>query len=242
MGWARAVVANAPSSLRSLAASAAAMLFYRARGSEPEEYQLWYYNTFVWKQTKWLGVTTWKSVSDMWNYQEILSDLKPALVIEFGSNQGGSALYFASVMRQIGAPFKVFSVDVKHSILDPLAVADPDIEFLESSSCEQPVADRIRQLREEFPGPVFAILDSDHKMSHVLGEMKLLRPLMSTGDYLLVEDSILNGHPVLPGWGPGPFEAIEAYEREFPDDYTHDVEREKKFGFTFAPNGFMIRR
>ena len=49
-------------------------------------------------------------------------------------------------------------------------------------------------------------------MNHVLAEMKLLRPLLSAGDYLIVEDSILNGHPVLPGWGPGPYEAIEAYE------------------------------
>ena len=75
----------------------------------------------------------------------------------------------------------------------------------------------------------------------MLAEMKLLRPLLSAGDYLLVEDSTVNGHPVLPGWGPGPYEAIEAYEREFPNDYTHDVDRENKFGFTFAPNGFLIR-
>jgi hypothetical protein len=78
-------------------------------------------------------------------------------------------------------------------------------------------------------------------MNHVLDEMKLLRPLLSAGDYLIVEDSTLNGHPVLPGWGPGPYEAIEAYEHEFPNDYTHDVARENKFGWTFAPNGFLIR-
>ena len=50
----------------------------------------------------------------------------------------------------------------------------------------------------------FAILDSDHSMDHVLAETKLVRPLLAAGDYLLVEDSSVNGHPVLPGWGPGP--------------------------------------
>jgi cephalosporin hydroxylase len=38
------------------------------------------------------------------------------------------------------------------------------------------------------------------------------------------------------------YDAIEAYEQEFPNGYTHDRGRENKFGWTFAPNGFLIRR
>src|SRR5215468_9899803 len=98
-------------SVRSLANSARSIFFYQPTGTEPEEYHRWYYNTFVWRKTTWMGVTTWKSVSDMWNYQEILSELKPSLVIEFGTNQGGSALFFSTIMKQIGQPFKVLSVD-----------------------------------------------------------------------------------------------------------------------------------
>jgi cephalosporin hydroxylase len=216
-------------------------LLYRSNGSEPEEYSKWYFNNLVWQDTTWMGVETYKSPCDMWNYQEILSHLKPSLVIEFGSAFGGSALYWASVMRQIGQPFKVLSVDISHELLRPEARRDPDVEFYESSSTAPEVAERIRQLREEYPGKVWAILDSDHSMEHVLGEMKLLRPLLKTGDYLVVEDSLLNGHPVAPEWGPGPYEAIEAYEKEFPDDYTHDTARENKFGWSFAPYGFLIR-
>jgi cephalosporin hydroxylase len=227
--------------VRSLVNSAWSVFVYQPRGDEGEEYHKWYYNTFVWQKTSWMGVTTWKSVSDMWNYQEILTELKPSLVIEFGSNQGGSALFFASAMRQLGNPFKVFSVDIDHKPLAAAARRDPDILFMESSSTDPSVAEQIQRLKEEYPGPIFAILDSDHTKDHVLGEMKLLRPLLKTGDYLVVEDSTVNGHPVLPGWGPGPYEAIEAYESEFPDDYRHDTERETKFGFTFAPYGFLIR-
>jgi cephalosporin hydroxylase len=188
-----------------------------------------------------MGVAVQKSVSDLFNYQEILFELKPSLVIEFGTNHGGSALYFANVMRQIGKPFKVLSVDISHFNLEPAARLDPDVLFVESSSTDPAVAERILSLRTEFPGKVFAILDSDHSKDHVLAEMKLLRPILSKGDYLLVEDSMLNGHPVVPLWGPGPYEAIEAYEQDFPDDYTHDVERENKFGWTQAPNGYLIR-
>jgi cephalosporin hydroxylase len=216
-------------------------LFYRSTGSEAEEYSKWYFNNLIWQDTTWMGVETYKSPADMWNYQEVLVDLKPSLVIEFGTAFGGSALYWASVMRQIGEPFKVFSVDIDHKLLRPRARQDPDIEFVESSSAAPEIADRIRQLRKEYPGKVFAILDSDHSMDHVLAEMKLLRPILTTGDYLIVEDSLLNGHPVAPEWGPGPYEAIEAYEREYPDDYTHDTARETKFGWSFAPYGYMIR-
>ncbi|AQT79168.1 rhamnosyl O-methyltransferase [Mycolicibacterium litorale] len=228
-------------SVRSFANSVRSLFFYQPTGSEPEEYLKWYFNTFVWKKTTWLGITAWKSVSDMWNYQEIIFDLKPSVIIEFGTNQGGSSLFFADIMRKIGQPFKIISVDITHKALHPSAASDPDVIFIESSSTAPAIADRIRELRAEYPGKVFAILDSDHTMGHVLDEMKLLRPLLTAGDYLIVEDSMLNGYPVLPGWGPGPYEAIEAYEKEFPNDYTHDVERENKFGFTFAPNGFMIR-
>ncbi len=215
--------------------------FYHASGSEGLEYHKWYYNTEVWQTTSWMGVPVQKSVCDLFNYQEILFDLKPSLVVEFGTNYGGSALYFANVMRQIGQPFKVLSVDVSHYNLDPAARGDSDVLFVESSSTAPEIAERIQNLRSEYPGKVFAILDSDHSRDHVLAEMKLLRPILSTGDYLLVEDSMLNGHPVVPLWGPGPYEAIEAYEREFPDDYTHDRARETKFGWTQAPNGYLIR-
>jgi cephalosporin hydroxylase len=226
---------------RRLASGVLAPFLYQAAGSEAEEYHKWYYNTNVWKKTTWMGIDTWKSASDMWNYQEILVDLKPSLVIEFGTNQGGSALFFASVMRQIGQPFKVFSVDVTHRPLNPAARQDPDILFVESRSTVPAIAEHIQRLKAEFPGKIFTILDSNHAMNHVLAEMKLLRPLLSAGDYLIVEDSMLNGHPNLPGWGPGPYEAIEAYEQEFPNDYTHDFERENKFGWTFAPYGFLTR-
>jgi cephalosporin hydroxylase len=215
--------------------------FYQPTGSESVEYHKWYFNTLVWQNTTWMGVDCYKSASDMWNYQEILFKLKPSLVIEFGSFRGGSALFFANVMRQIGKPFKLLSVDINHGRLDPAARRDSDILFVESSSTVPAVTELIQKLKNEAPGKMFVILDSDHTKDHVLAEMKLLRPLLSAGDYLIVEDSMLNGHPVLPAFGPGPYEAIEAYEREFPGDYTHDTARENKFGWTQAPNGFLIR-
>ena len=98
------------------------------------------------------------------------------------------------------------------------------------------------RLDEQLPGPIFAILDSDHSKSHVLAEMMNLRPVLAPGDYLVVEDSNVNGHPVRPFFGPGPYEAVREYFRRFPSDYERDAERAAKFGFSFAPAGFLRRR
>ncbi|HZE81478.1 MAG TPA: CmcI family methyltransferase [Candidatus Polarisedimenticolia bacterium] len=205
-------------------------------------YHLWYYNTGVWQQTTWMGVQTYKSPMDMWNYQEILVSLQPSVVIEFGTWHGGSALFFSSVMQQIGLPYVVVSVDITASRISERTKVDPNIQLLTMSSASPEVRQSVKTLRQKFPGPAFAILDSDHSRQHVLAEMLNLRDILVTGDYLVVEDSNINGHPVAKSFGPGPYEAIQEYFRMFPQDYDHDFDRERKFGFSFAPNGFLHRR
>lgn len=207
-----------------------------------ERYHRWYYDTEVWQGVQFMGVPCYKSVSDMWNYQEILAELKPVLIVEFGTRFGGSALYFSVIGRAINPALRVLSVDISHEDVHPQAFADSAIHLMTASSTDPSVATNIRHLRQVYPGKIFFILDSDHRKDHVLGEMELLRPLMQPGDYLVVEDGNINGNPVLPGWGEGPFEAIQEYISRYPDDYRHDSEREAKFGFTFAPGGFLIKR
>lgn len=208
----------------------------------PVDYHIWYYGTGVWKSTSWLGVRAFKSVSDMWNYQEIIVDLRPRLVVEFGTKYGGSALFFASVLDELGGDYRILTVDTVAGSIDDRAVRHPHIEVMTESSTAPATARRIAELKDSHPGPVFAILDSDHSADHVAAELALITPLLEAGDYLVVEDSNINGHPVLPEYGPGPFEAIERFLAANPDSYRRDDAREAKFGFTFAPGGFLIRR
>lgn len=163
-------------------------------------------------------------------------------MIEFGTCYGGSALFFTAVMRQIGNRFKLLSVDIDASNISEQTQRDPDIELLTMSSVDPRVVERIASLRREYPGPTFAILDSDHTEGHVLAELKSLRGVLVSGDYMVVEDSNVNGHPVYPSHGPGPFEAMQKYLSEYPNDYKFDDTREAKFGFSFATKGFLIWR
>lgn len=205
------------------------------------EYHKWYYNNEVWESVCFLGVTTNKSVSDLWNYQEILAQLRPSLVVEFGTRFGGSALYFSVIGRAINPALRVLTVDVTHAEVAPIVHNDSAIRLLASSSTDAVVGEAIREMREHHPGSVFFILDSDHRKAHVLAELALLRTVIAPGDYVVVEDGNINGNPVLPGWGEGPSEALKEYFLRYPEDYTRDTERERKFGFTFAPSGFLVK-
>jgi cephalosporin hydroxylase len=84
-----------------------------------------------------------------------------------------------------------------------------------------------------------AILDSDHRAEHVLTEMRTYAPLVGLGYYLIVEDTNVNGNPVVPEFGPGPREAVAAFLAEQASFVVDDTR--EKFGLTFNPGGYLKR-
>ena len=83
------------------------------------------------------------------------------------------------------------------------------------------------------------LLDSDHSMNHVLNELRLYHELVTPGSYLVVEDTHLGGHPVLPKEGPGPREAAGQFLAEN-RNFVVDSAREKLI-VTFNPHGYLRR-
>jgi cephalosporin hydroxylase len=69
--------------------------------------------------------------------------------------------------------------------------------------------------------------------------MRIYGTLVSPGSYLIVEDTNINGNPVLPGWGPGPMEAVRQFLTET-DEFVVDERREKLL-LTFNPKGYLRR-
>lgn len=201
-----------------------------------------YEELMVHNNTTWRSVPCLKLPMDLISYQEIIHNIDANLVIEFGSYYGGSTLYFSDILRNMGGNRKVLTIDHAPGNIAAIVRMQDNIEIMQSSTLAPAVPERINQLRAIYPGKVFCILDSSHNKDHVLAEMELLRPVLKTGDYLIVEDSIL-GQKAFAQWkGDSPYDAREAYFEKYPDDYSYDTERENKFLITYSTKGFLIRK
>lgn len=214
-------------------------------------YHVWYHDKIGMPGTdhpKYLGVPVQKSLSDLWVFQEIIWEIQPTLIIEFGTLFGGSALYLSHLLRNTFSnqkEFKVLTVDINGDQIHPRAREGANIEFLTASSLSNESQSMVQQLlsSKNRRDPALIFLDSKHTKEHVLAEMALVSKYMKENDYLIVEDSHHNYHPV--GFsdlsGEGPYEAIQEFRAKYPGTFHHDVKREKKFGFSWNPGGYLIR-
>jgi cephalosporin hydroxylase len=205
----------------------------RAREAVVDFHRL-YYDAEVWKDTYWLGVPIQKCPLDLWVYQEILWEVRPDLIVETGTYQGGSALFLASMCDLLGHG-SVVTIDLHPREGRP---AHERITYLSGSSVEPGVVERVRAMAKPAER-VLVLLDSDHSQGHVAAELRAYAPLVTPGSYLIVEDTNVNGHPVLPDFGPGPLEAVRDFLASTPD-FVVDRAREKLL-MGFNPGGWLRR-
>lgn len=210
-----------------------------AKAAEPSRasYFQWFYDQHVWKNMQYHGIRTLKFPGDMWNYQEIIFEKQVDWVIEAGTRHGGSALFFANALMDRQAAGRVISMDIDRDARQ--LESHPHIDFLIGDSGSAEMVAQVQAMLPANRGPVFMILDSDHSKHHVLRELQAWKDFLKPGDYLIVEDTCVNGHPVRLDHGPGPYEAITEWLPLNPGKLRHDPAREMKFGATAAPMGYF---
>jgi cephalosporin hydroxylase len=197
-----------------------------------EQFHELYYDSWVWQHTYWMGVPTLKCPLDLWIYQEILFELRPQFIIESGTAAAGTALFLASMCDLLNEGH-IVTVDLK---ADPNRPEHPRITYLQGSSTAENIIGEIKKIAGDY-SPVMVILDSDHSREHVLQELRLYSGIVTAGSYLIVEDTNINGHPVLEFHGAGPMEAVETFLSET-NEFVPDREREWFF-LTFSPKGYL---
>ncbi len=206
------------------------------------EYHSLSYMQMGWKHTKWMGVTTYKVPNDLWMYQEIIHQLKPDLIVETGTFQGGSALYMACLLDVIGKG-EIVTIDINRPDDPP---EHPRLSYILGSSVADETVAEI-QAKADAAECVLIILDSSHLTAHVSKEMRIYSEMVTKGSYLIVEDSNVNGHPIIPEYREspgdppgGPMEAIEAFMDER-DDFEIDIDRHR-YLMTFNPCGYLRKK
>ncbi len=183
----------------------------------------------------WFGQRIWQNPLDLWTIQETITLVRPALLIECGTNRGGSALFFAGLFDLMGHG-EILTIDIErmHELVHPR------IEFLVGSSVAETTMRRVRSRTAAVSGPVMVILDSDHSEAHVFKEMDLYGPVVTPGSFLLVQDGVSD----LPGGGgdrPGPLPAIKRFLASNPQ-FEVDHERCDRFLITHHPLGWLRRK
>jgi cephalosporin hydroxylase len=193
-----------------------------------------YYDSRVWGQTRWMGVNCLKTPLDLWVYQEIVWETRPDLIVETGTADGGSALYLAHILDLVDHG-RVVSIDLQererpHHLR---------ITYMQGrSSVDSGVLGDVAAIARS-SNRTMVILDSDHSKLHVLAELRAYSAFVSVGQYLVVEDTNVNGHPAYPDFGEGPWEAVGEF-LQGQKAFEIDPAREKFF-LTINPNGFLKR-
>ena len=181
----------------------------------------------------WFGYRAIKSPLDLWIYQEIIVEQRPDVIVECGTASGGSALFLASIFDLLDHG-KVVTIDIAER---PPMPRHPRIAWLHGSSVDPEIVAEVRRRTEG--KRTMVILDSDHSEAHVAAELRAYRDIVSVGSLLIVEDTNVNGHPVLPDYGPGPMEALNSFIAENPD-FEIDPSYERLI-LTMNPRGYLRR-
>ena len=141
----------------------------------------------------WLGRPVIQLPEDMIRIQEVISDIKPDVIVETGVAHGGSLIFYASLCTALGKG-RVIGIDIEIRPHNRAAIEQhrlsPLISLVEGSSIDagiiQSVKDQIGSAET-----VLVLLDSNHLKDHVLAELEAYSPLVSPGSYIVACDGVM---------------------------------------------------
>ena len=201
----------------------------------------------------WMGRPIIQYPQDIAAMQEIIWEVAPDLIIETGIAHGGSLIFYASMLELLSASGlsdgEVLGIDIdirKHNL--EAIEAHPmfkRIKMIQGSSIDPRIID---QVHEHTKGSkrILVTLDSNHTHEHVLAELQAYAPLVSTGSYCVVFDTIIEDLPANSfsdrPWGKGdnPKTAVQEY-LSINADFEVDYSIENKLQITAAPKGYLKR-
>jgi len=167
----------------------------------------------------YLGISLVKFPTDLQVLSNILYKVKPQLIIEIGTHEGGSALWMCHQMANIRDDFEIHTIDIVNRVKDSRILNDRRIKRFLNGFKGYP--------KSNVPQSATTLIidDGSHVFEDVKEAFKLLSPMVSVGSYYIIEDGIteflgISDALMLKG---GPFGAINEILQEnfdFQEDTT----------------------
>jgi cephalosporin hydroxylase/glycosyltransferase involved in cell wall biosynthesis len=182
------------------------------------------------------GVGLLKNPFDLAIYPMLIWNLKPRTILEIGSKDGGSALWFGDLFNSFGMDGHVYSLDIVR--VD--TVQHPRVTFLEGDG---------RNLGKTFtpeflqslPRPWLVIDDADHAYETSRAILAFFDPYLKAGEYMVVEDGIISDLMQDQTYNSGPHQALKEFLAAHHGDYEIDGQYCDFFGYnvTWNTNGYL---
>ncbi|MEK9893706.1 MAG: CmcI family methyltransferase [Pelagibacteraceae bacterium] len=145
-----------------------------------------------WNKQKWKGLTLMKDPMTLSTIQCIINDLKPKTIIEFGTYDGGSALWMHDILKNFQDDFTIHTFD----IVDYKTVFPKRINFHQFDNYQ--IDSFNVELLKNMIHPVLFIEDSHKNFIELLN---LIDPFVTEEDFLIVEDTIVKSkHDKMVEW------------------------------------------
>ena len=207
---------------------------------------------------EWLSRPIIQYPQDIVAFQELVSSVKPELIIETGIAHGGSLVLSASLLclldvmegvdpRQSNR--KVIGVDIDIRPHNREALENHPLRFkmelIEGSSVDPVIVNLIRSRANDYQS-ILVSLDSNHTHEHVLGELNAYADLVTLGSYCIVFDTVIENLPSglyddRP-WdvGDNPMTAARLWLKDHPE-FVVDQAIDSKLQISVAPEGYLKR-
>ncbi len=174
------------------------------------------------------GLIHLKPAIDLVLYSNLIWELEPKTILEFGSLQGGSGLWFADQLGLMSGG-EVHSFELCHKCISKRA-SHPRLHFHRVNLNDLATLDS--DLLERMPHPWLVVDDAHANLANLI---PFVAALMEPGDYYVIEDALTN----LTSSGIGALvrlcDSLELLvDTRFTDGFGLNV--------TCAPNGWLVKR
>jgi cephalosporin hydroxylase len=130
---------------------------------------------------RWHGIPCIKLPTDLILYAQALWENKPDVLIECGTGEGGSTLFYADMFNNIGNGH-VISIDMT----DKGQPEHPRITYINGRMTTDETLVKVRELVKD--KTVMVVLDGNHMRSQVKRELYFYSPMVTQGQFIVVED------------------------------------------------------